>query len=94
VALGVAGIPCNFPSYRVQRQELCWRANALPANHSRILYPRKEAAFQLGISLRALDYLVSGKRIRCQKIGSRTLFHHRELERFASSNHYASVVEA
>lgn len=47
----------------------------------------------LGISLRALDYLVSGKKIRCQKIGSRTLFHHKELERFASANHYASVVE-
>jgi hypothetical protein len=66
----------------------------LPANHSRILYPRKEAAFQLCISLRALDYLVSGKKIRCQKIGSRTLFHHKELDRFASVNHYASVVEA
>jgi excisionase family DNA binding protein len=61
---------------------------------SRLLYPRKEAAYQLGISVRSLDYLVSSKKIRCQKIGRRTLFHHKELERFASANHYGTVADA
>jgi excisionase family DNA binding protein len=61
---------------------------------SRLLYPRKEAAYQLGISVRSLDYLIKGKKIAFRKIGSRTLIHFKELERFASANHYGSVVSA
>jgi excisionase family DNA binding protein len=61
---------------------------------TRLLYPRKDAAFQLGISVRSLDYLISNKKINFRKIGKRVLIHHKELERFAASNHYSSVVEA
>jgi excisionase family DNA binding protein len=61
---------------------------------TRLLYPRKDAAFQLGISVRSLDYLISNKKINFRKIGKRVLIHHKELERFASANHYGSVVQA
>jgi excisionase family DNA binding protein len=60
----------------------------------RLLYPRKEAAFQLGISVRSLDYLIANKRLKFQKIGGRVLIHWKELERFASANHYEPVVPA
>ena len=50
---------------------------------TRLLYPRKDAAFQLGISLRSLDYLIANHKLRFQKVGSRVLIHHKELERFA-----------
>lgn len=53
----------------------------------RLLYPRREAAFKLGISLRSLDHLVASKRIRVQRLAKRVLIHHRELERFARANH-------
>jgi excisionase family DNA binding protein len=61
---------------------------------TRLLYPRKDAAFQLGISVRSLDYLISNKKINFRKIGKRVLIHHKELERFASTNHYDSVAQA
>jgi len=61
---------------------------------TRLLYPRKDAAFQLGISVRSLDYLISNKKLTFQKIGKRVLVHRKELERFASANHYDSVVPA
>lgn len=57
----------------------------------RLLYPRKEAAYKLGISLRSLDHLVAGKHIRVQRISKRVLVHARELERFARANHYESL---
>lgn len=59
----------------------------------RLLYPRKEAAYKLGISLRALDYLIAGKHIRTQRISKRVLVHTRELERFARANHYAGLLD-
>lgn len=57
----------------------------------RLLYPRKDAAYRLGISLRALDYLIAGQRIRTQRVAKRVLIHARELERFARANHYAGL---
>jgi hypothetical protein len=41
----------------------------------RLLYPRKEAAYMLGISLRSLDHLVANKMIRTQRISKRVLIH-------------------
>lgn len=61
---------------------------------SRILYPRKEAAYQLGISLRSLDYLIAHKKLTFQKLGGRVLIHRKELERFASMNHHDNLVPA
>jgi hypothetical protein len=60
----------------------------VPQIPTRLLYPRKEAAYQLGISIRALDHLKANKRLRSQRIGGRVLIHWRELQRFAGSNHY------
>jgi excisionase family DNA binding protein len=56
-----------------------------------LLYPRAKAACQLGISTRALDHLIAGKKIRAQRIGKRVLIHSKELTRFASANHYDPV---
>lgn len=56
--------------------------------NTRLLYPRKDAAFQLGISVRGLDYLIKNKKLAFQKIGGRVLIHWKELQRFAGSNHY------
>jgi excisionase family DNA binding protein len=61
---------------------------------TRLLFPRRDAAFQLGISVRSLDYLISNKKINFRKIGKRVLIHWKELERFASANHYESVISA
>ena len=58
---------------------------------SRILHPRKDAAYLLGISIRSLDYLVANKALKFQKIGKRVLIHRKELERFAGGNHYGGV---
>ena len=61
---------------------------------TRLLYPRKDAAYQLGISVRMLDRLIAQKKIAFQKIGRRVLIHRKELERFASKNHYEVLVPA
>jgi excisionase family DNA binding protein len=63
-----------------------------PNPTARLLYPRKDAAYLLGISVRSLDYLIANKQLHFQKIGKRVLIHRKELERFASTNHYRSVV--
>jgi len=65
-----------------------------PKIPTRLLYPRKDAAYQLGISVRSLDYLIADKKLRSQKTGGRVLIHWKELERFAASNHHEPVVPA
>jgi hypothetical protein len=59
---------------------------------TRLLYDRKSAASQLSISVRSLDYLVSGGSIRVRRIGGRVLITHKELERFAADDHYEPLV--
>ena len=44
-----------------------------PASASRLLYDRKEAARQLSISLRSLDYLIAESGIRCLRLKGRVL---------------------
>ena len=52
------------------------------------LLDRKTAAHVLGdISLRLLDHLVSRKELRAVKIGRRTFFRRKDLERFAQRDH-------
>jgi hypothetical protein len=58
----------------------------------RLLYDRKEAARQLSISIRSLDYLISGKQIATRRIGSRILISHEELIRLATSARVKWVV--
>jgi excisionase family DNA binding protein len=49
----------------------------------RLLYPRKEAAYQLGISVRSLDYLITSGRIKARRLGKRNLIPASELRRVA-----------
>ena len=53
----------------------------------RLLYPRKDAAFQLGISIRSLDYLVARKQLDTRRIGKKVLVPRNALVRFAGANH-------
>lgn len=53
----------------------------------RILYPRREAAHQLGISVRTLDAFAKVNEIHPRYIGGKVLYHRAEIERFARANH-------
>jgi excisionase family DNA binding protein len=59
---------------------------------ARLLYDRKEAARQLSISVRSLDYLISDNRLRGKRVGGRVLVSADELRRFAQSDQPAPVV--
>lgn len=54
----------------------------------RLLYPRKDAAYQLGVSVRGLDRLIANKHIQTRRIGGRVLIPHGELKRFARADHF------
>lgn len=60
----------------------------------RLLYCRKEAAWSLSISIRALDYLVANKELSTRRIGGRVLIPHTELVRFAKADHFDSISKA
>jgi excisionase family DNA binding protein len=62
--------------------------NSLQSSATRLLYDRKEAARQLSISVRSLDYLISNKELQTRRLGKKVMVPHAELVRFASSNHY------
>jgi hypothetical protein len=55
---------------------------------ARLLYDRKEAARQLSISVRSLDYLIAGKLLTIRRIGKKVLISHGELVRFSRADHY------
>jgi hypothetical protein len=61
-------------------------------NSEPLLVGRKQAAHMLGISVRALDYLIAGRKLTTRRIGSRVLLSVSELRRFASADHPFSVV--
>lgn len=58
---------------------------------TRLLYDRKEAARQLSISVRSLDYLIAGKQLDTRRIGKKVLVPHASLVRYASANHYQAI---
>lgn len=58
---------------------------------TRLLYARKDAAQQLSISSRSLDYLIERGAIKVRHIGSRVLVPHDELVKFASRDHVEGV---
>jgi hypothetical protein len=60
----------------------------------RLLHPRKDAAWLLGISVRSLDYLIANKQLLTVKIGGRVLIPHGELVRFARGNHFGPISKA
>jgi hypothetical protein len=55
-----------------------------------MLYDRKEAARQLSISIRSLDYLIAGREFDTRRIGKKVLIPHASLVRYAQGNHYDS----
>lgn len=57
----------------------------------RLLYDRKEAARQLSISIRSLDYLLARQAFDTRRIGKKVLITHASLVRFAQGNHYESM---
>jgi len=56
---------------------------------TRLLYDRKEAARQLSISVRTLDYIVANKHLETRRIGKKVLITHASLVAYARGNHYA-----
>ena len=64
-------------------------ATITPINSARMLYSRTEAARQLSISVRSLDYLIAGKQLDTRRIGKKVLITHASLVRFSQGNHYA-----
>ena len=60
----------------------------------RLLYDRKEAARQISISIRSLDYLIAAKTFQTKRIGKKVMIPHSELVRYASSNHYSRIAPA
>jgi len=55
---------------------------------ARLLYDRREAARQLSISVRGLDYIIAAKELDTRRIGRKVLVTHASLVRYASGNHY------
>jgi hypothetical protein len=55
----------------------------------RLLYDRKEAARQLSISVRSLDYIIAAKGLDTRRIGRKVLVTRASLVRYASGNHFA-----
>jgi hypothetical protein len=56
-----------------------------------MLYDRKEAARQLSISVRSLDYLIAGKQLETRRIGKKVMIPHGVLARYARADHFGSV---
>ena len=57
-------------------------------DETRLLYDRKEAARQLSISVRSLDYLIAGKQLETRRIGRKVLVTRASLVRYSAANHY------
>jgi hypothetical protein len=61
-------------------------ANRPLADPPRLLCARKEVAYQLSLSIRAVDYLIAARHLNTRKIGGRILVSHDELIRFARAD--------
>jgi excisionase family DNA binding protein len=59
-----------------------------------MLYSRQEAAAALSISVRTLQRLISGGRMRAKRVGRRTLIPHTELEKFLKAGDVDVVAKA
>jgi excisionase family DNA binding protein len=57
------------------------------SNEPRLLIDRRDAAYQLGISVRKLDELIALNEISVRRIGRRVLVPRRSLEEFLRSDH-------
>ena len=59
----------------------------------RMLYGRNEAAYQLCISTRALDYLIEKKELAVRRMGRKILIPHNELLKFSRKDHDAVATD-
>ena len=66
--------------------------NPNKADNGRLLYDRKDAARQLSISIRSLDYLIAGKKLGTRRIGKKVLIPRGELLRFSRADHPEPVM--
>jgi excisionase family DNA binding protein len=57
----------------------------------RLLYDRAEAARQLSVSIRTIDYFLAAGKFRTRRIGKKVLIPHQELVRFAAQDHWQAV---
>lgn len=57
----------------------------------RLLYDRKEAARQLSISVRSLDYIIAARGLDTRRIGKKVLVTHASLVRYAQANHFDAI---
>lgn len=64
--------------------ELCAAAEEEP----RLLYDRKNAARQLSISVRSLDYLIARGELQYRRMGKKILIPRGELVRYARGDHF------
>ena len=53
----------------------------------KLLYSRREGAYALGISIRALDYLISNGQLKTRPLGKKVMISATELQRFAGEDH-------
>jgi hypothetical protein len=58
----------------------------------RLLYSREDAAYQLSISARSIDYMIASKKVATKRIGSRVLIPHAELVRLATTAQIKTVL--
>lgn len=58
---------------------------------TRLLYDRKEAARQLSISVRSLDYIIAAKGLDTRRIGRKVLVTHASLAAYSRANHFDSL---
>ena len=68
-------------------------ATVTPITSTRMLYSRTEAARQLSISVRSLDYLIAARELETRRIGRKVLVIHSSLARYAHGNHFDSPKE-
>lgn len=59
----------------------------------RLLYSRKEAARQLSISIRLVDYLIANKPLATRRMWKRVMIPHSELVRFARADHFELFIK-
>lgn len=69
------------------------QAKGLENVRPRLLYSRAEAAYQLSISERALDYLIAKKELAVRRLGKKILVPHGELVRFSRMDHAAVTTD-
>ena len=58
---------------------------------TQMLYSRKQVAYQLGLSLRSVDYLIARKALTTRRIGKKVLVPHGELVRFSRQDHPEAI---